>query len=501
MSQEPQFKLEQGEVLTPDALLEYSIFTGVSKGFLTKNMGAVVRRHFKKGEIICREGDYNYTAFYILKGQVDVFLSAQMSHIKTRKSGIGWFKRMVTFAENRQDDPREGQASQRYIPVDASLDLSYDNPVGQLGEGELFGEMSCLNFYPRSATVRAAEDCVMLEMIRNVLDTLLKRNKEFKARLDDNYRQRSLHNHLLSIPTFRELPQDFLNHLQETVELVPFSSGEVICRQGDPSDALYLVRIGHVKVSQSYPGGEIVVAYLSRGQFFGEIGLLGEGVRTATCSAADSVEVVRISREDFDLMVERFPGILTQLQEVARQREEANQQLRQQQQTVPLNDFLNQGLMEAQSLLVLDLDKCTRCDDCVKACAAAHDGVTRLIREGLRFDHYLVATSCRQCRDPLCMIGCPVGSITRKDSLEILIEDWCIGCGLCVKQCPYGNINMHELELPDRESKTVAKVKSKKATVCDLCHEHSEPACVYACPHDAARRVTPETFFGVDLID
>ena len=42
--------------------------------------------------------------------------------------------------------------------------------------------------------------------------------------------------------------------------------------------------------------------------------------------------------------------------------------------------------MEAQSLLVLDLEKCTRCDACVRACADAHDGVTRLIREGLRFE-------------------------------------------------------------------------------------------------------------------
>ncbi len=99
--------------------------------------------------------------------------------------------------------------------------------------------------------------------------------------------------------------------------------------------------------------------------------------------------------------------------------------------------------MEAQSLLVLDLEKCTRCDQCVRACADAHDGVTRLIREGLRFDKYLVATSCRQCRDPLCMVGCPVGSIRRRNSLEVIIEDWCVGCGLCVRNCPYGNINLH----------------------------------------------------------
>jgi len=36
----------------------------------------------------------------------------------------------------------------------------------------------------------------------------------------------------------------------------------------------------------------------------------------------------------------------------------------------------------------------------------------------------------------------------------------------------------------------------KKATGCDLCMEHAEPSCVYACPHDAAHRVEPLTFFA-----
>ena len=99
--------------------------------------------------------------------------------------------------------------------------------------------------------------------------------------------------------------------------------------------------------------------------------------------------------------------------------------------------------MNAQSLLVLDLEKCTRCDECTKACADTHEGVTRLIREGLRFDKFLVASSCRSCLDPYCMVGCPVGSIRRRDTREIIIEDWCIGCGKCAENCPYGNINMH----------------------------------------------------------
>jgi Fe-S-cluster-containing hydrogenase component 2 len=155
--------------------------------------------------------------------------------------------------------------------------------------------------------------------------------------------------------------------------------------------------------------------------------------------------------------------------------------------------------MQGQNLLLLDLDRCTRCDECVKACVATHDdGVTRLIRDGLRFDHYLVPTSCRACMDPLCMTRCPVGSIRRKDTLDIVIEDWCIGCGNCGIDCPYGNINVVNLSVGGGNSKAQAEMRPK-AVVCDLCVEYAEPNCVRACPHDAAIRVEPRTFFAREL--
>src|SRR5438128_7693021 len=277
--------------------------------------------------------------------------------------------------------------------------------------------------------------------------------------------------------------------------------GEVICSQGDPADAFYLVRVGFVKVSQHHPGGDIVLAYLARGSYFGEMALLTGTARTATCTALDHVEVVRIPGEDFQLMLHRFPEIRRKVEEVAAEHMEASRQRVTQVTDVPVDQFLNQGLMEAQSLLILDLDRCTRCDQCVRACADAHDGVSRLIREGLRFDRYLVATSCRQCRDPLCMVGCPVGSIRRRSSLEIVIEDWCIGCGLCAESCPYGNINMQPftIETDDHKDGHRRAAVTEKATTCDLSADFGEPACVYACPHNAAIRVNPIQFFGEKL--
>ena len=480
-----------------EELLQLPVFKGVSGTFLEMNRGAIVKRRFRAGEIICREGEFGSTAFYILEGKARVSLSAPMAHVKTQGGAKGFFKRLTSTLAARDADARDEEAGDRTIPIDASVDLNYGNPVAELGPGDLFGEMTCMNFYPRSATVIAETDVVAFEMLRNVLDILLK-NKTFRAQIDQNYRRRALENHLRGVPMFAELSAEFIERLKGSVELLRFAPGQVIARQGDAARSFYLVRIGFVKISETYPGGELVLAYLSRGDYFGEIGLLGGGVRTATCTALDHVEVVRISGDDFLEMVERFPGVRQGLEAVAAERRAANQQRMQTVRSVPIDQFLSQGLMEAQSLLILDLQNCTRCDACVNACADAHDGVTRLVRDGLRFDQYLVATSCRQCRDPLCMVGCPVGAIRRRNSLEVIIEDWCIGCGLCARNCPYGNINLHPFEMmaedPERPGRKKAVVK-QKATSCDLCTHLKEPSCVYACPHDAAHRVDPRKFF------
>ena len=166
-----------------------------------------------------------------------------------------------------------------------------------------------------------------------------------------------------------------------------------------------------------------------------------------------------------------------------------------------VEEYTNQGLYEARSVLVLDLDRCTRCDECTRGCVRRHGteshGVptARMIRDGTRFGQFLVATSCRSCETPHCMSGCPVDAIHRGKHLQIVIEDHCIGCGLCASNCPYGSISVQpNYNVPHGES------PRPKAVNCDLCDSHDEysspqPNCVASCPHDAAFR-----FAGPDLL-
>ncbi len=505
-------------------LYSHPLFQGVSELFLRWNEGSVVRRHFKDGEVICREGEFGSTAFVIESGQVEVSLRTPIKHLKARKGPgdkkswgpFGLIQHFRSTLVSRDKDPREEEnASPRFIPVDAPVALAYENPVARLTpEDVIFGEMTCMNNYPRSATVRAVGDVTVLEVLRNVL-YILQRNKKSRDLLEQAYRKRAIDSHLRNVPVFAALTEeaefkrlvDFLRHRARLVRLSP---GEVIFRQGDKADSMYLVRVGFVKVTLRQPGGEHVLNYVGPGGYVGEIGLLSHlpevgapaGRRTATCSALDHVDLVRIGAEHFRRIVEEFPRVREEFVRVAQRRIEDQERSRNQVEGVPLGEFLGQGLAHAQSLLVLDLEKCTRCDECTKACADAHDGVTRLVREGLRFDKYLVASSCRSCLDPYCMVGCPVGSIRRRGSREIIIEDWCIGCGKCAENCPYGNINMHPLPTgevapdPNEPGRSIPVVR-QKATLCDLCYglPDGKPSCVYACPHDAAHRMT-----GAELI-
>ena len=506
---------KDGEIVTADELVKYDLFKGLPYKFLQFNGAAVVRRMMQPGDLLCKEGEYGSTAFIILDGEFEIFLNTTRGAVRNQSAGglAGIFGGIKTVIEKVG-----GKA--RLADIGAAS-LGEDQRILRNKEDVILGEMTCMNRYPRSATVVATKPAEVLEIKRNVL-YMLQRNAVSREILDRVYRERSLRGQLSSLPIFDSLDEDSKNKAAEFLsgkaDLVSVDPGQTIFRQGDTADNYYINKLGFVKVTQAYGRDERVLNYLGPGNGFGEIGLLGAigetlkeslgdirpGVRTATCSALDHVELIRIRGEHFRELLIQFPELTETLAAKAEVLLESDEEARSRLQAVEADEFLDQGLYLAQSLLVLDLERCTRCDECTKACADTHDGVTRLVRDGLRFDKFLVASSCRSCMDPYCLVGCPVDAIHRNgDSLEIEIEDYCIGCGLCAENCPYGNINMHgfpKQEVNDKgKLKTVYQdvggkklpVVQQRATTCDLCRSiDGKPSCVYACPHEAAFRMT-----------
>ena len=282
-------------------------------------------------------------------------------------------------------------------------------------------------------------------------------------------------------------------------------------------------------------GPRRTLAYLGRGEIIGEMGVFTDppSPRSATCIAYDHpdsgfqqripdgrmgavpsrVELVKIKRAEFEQMRKTSPTIDEKIRDLItirqlHQQETQDLRIGESGGIAPQNrEFERLGLIQGQKLMLIDLDRCTRCNACVEACVASHDdGRTRLYLDGPRYDKFLVPLTCRQCLDPVCMIGCPVGSINRGDNGEIIIRDWCIGCRMCAEQCPYGSIQMNELKTPidlSMEQQAILgpdaalKAVGEQAVVCDLCSSlpSQDPSCCYACPHDAAFRINAQEFF------
>ena len=457
---------ESTEVLDSPAeiadLRKLDIFADIPESVLQMYPGTVARRKYKPGEVICTEGEGGTTAFYVVEGEVLVSIRSTEHSGKAKRRG-GLLAAVGRVFGQRTLSSFSSHTADTLVPIDASVDLRYGRLAATLGKGEMFGEMSCLSRAPRSATIIAKTDCVLLEILRNMYERL-QNGKTFKARAEQNYRNRALAGHLHNVSIFEYLPDEAIERLKNSCELLTVEPGKAIITEGEDADSMYIIRLGQVRVSKKLAGGELTLAYLGKGDCFGEIGLLGNSKRGTTCSAyshpttvmgtdrgtykakPSRVELVKIKKSEFDWVTKEYPAVKEKLEAMASGRAAATESaVKQGAFSKAPKQVEDLGLLQGQGLLLIDLERCTRCDQCVQACVESHDdGVTRLVREGPRYDKYLVPSRCRMCMDPVCMIGCPVGSIRRTKDLNMLIEDWCIGCGVCANQCPYNSIQMHD---------------------------------------------------------
>ncbi len=513
-------KLRLREELTPvpiERMKALAIFAGIPDSTLKKIQQNVFAATYEKGETILREGDYSDTAYYIASGVVQVHLKrfeepsgALPAHpskqqpaknAKKKPAGPAGTASLPDKAKELLARRSAERALGRGEPTSGTLvltDIPAELLMGQrvvLESGELFGEISALSRYPVSATVVAERRTECLLIRTPALRLLERGSKSFKKFLDTRYRERSLKNHLKGVSLFADCDPDFIDGLMSKVELVSYEPGQVIVEEGASGDAFFLVRGGYVKVGLHVGGSDVAVTYLRKGDYAGEVALLLSEPWPFTLSALEHVELVKLTRDDFKELLRASPAVERALWEEAVSRLKARgRAARDPISAEYLQMAMETGLIHGESVLLIDLDTCTRCDDCVRACADTHEGTPRFIREGLKYRNWLVPTSCYECTDPVCMIGCPTGAITRPvGTAEVVIDPLtCIGCGNCVRRCPWDNI----VEVPFAHP--VLKKDIKLATKCDQCiGRHEGPACVQMCPHGSAVRISFKDFAAV----
>ncbi|HET9234002.1 MAG TPA: cyclic nucleotide-binding domain-containing protein [Candidatus Eisenbacteria bacterium] len=493
-------------LLTPAQLKQIDIFAEFDEALLAKLSPDVSLAVWKAGSVLFEEGSYIDLAFYVLEGEVELYLQVQ-EFLSAREvtffeppSRDGSGTRVASAAE-RSVLRTQVERAEREPGITFLSNLDLDLPVGEralLGKGELFGEIGAMSGWPQSATARTVTDCRLIQIRVPALRLLKRRSRALKARLDDRYRARTLGAQIKAAPIFRELSEFSIRALARSSDLESFEPDEVIVSEGEPAEHLYMVRSGFIKLAQNTGRGSLVVTYLSKGMLFGEPEMLlpEQGMWTATASSMQHSEVVRFPRKLLNEVLALEPSLETSLWNGALNRlEKIGQARRDLDQPELLQTAMETGLLQGTSVLVIDLDRCTRCDDCVKGCRDTHEGIPRFIREGDKYRNLLITKSCYHCRDPLCLVGCPTGAIRRAEvgAVVEIKESICIGCSACATNCPYDVIVMRDTGELWPENAIPENYRGKPrllASKCDLCHASPKgPACVYNCPNHCAYRV------------
>jgi Fe-S-cluster-containing dehydrogenase component/CRP-like cAMP-binding protein len=498
---------------------------------------------FRKGEIIVRQGDYGTSAFLILNGASRVVLKPDLAPSLLGRQAPGKKGIFRTLAQlwNGSRAPeifsraqlrqaaglgaRQTKNEVRVFLQDLPRVLD-EHRTEQMTAGDLFGEIAALSRMPRTATIFAdSDDAELLEIRWQGLRDLMKYDDALRAHINKIYRERALASYLRATPIFQHLTKEQLERVAAQVEFATFGdydwSGEykrlaqsggvrpekepVIVQQGDYPNGIVLLRAGFARVSQKFGGGERTLNYIGAGQIFGlneiahnwrnkntpvnfQFSLRAIGyahLLIVPTHVMEQIVLPSLPEDELPAPIEIAKNDFDSAPPEAAERAKVGAEVLE---FLTKNRFFN-----GTASMIIDLDRCTRCDDCVRACASTHNNNPRFLRHGPTAGSLMVANACMHCADPVCMIGCPTGAIHRESfaGQVVINPDTCIGCKACFNNCPYDAIRMVEVRdtngefLVDQEMKPIAK-----ATKCDLCVEsHGGPACERACPHGALSRL------------
>ena len=406
------------------------------------------------------------------------------------------------------------------------IDASDSSKTVPIPTGTIFGEVGLISGRRRGATIRAGSDAILVEMSRNAALKLMASVPGAKRAIT----RISLERQLLQMFGSGLTPADLTEAL-DTAEVMAIPAGKAVITEGETGDDIYVIRNGSMIVEKQIGGKPVFLRYLPAGTYVGEMAVISGEPRNATVKAAIKSEVVRVSGEAFRKVLLAKPALMQKARAEMASRQDLNSFIESRKSSfssaVELYSetakfLVDKGIGEATDVLLIDEQLCIGCDNCEKACADSHDGLSRLDREaGATFAHIHVPTSCRHCEHPHCMSDCPPNAIHRGPDGEVFIDDTCIGCGNCQRYCPYGVIRMESAPPkkpglmswlffglgpgPGEPTKKWSKKHqpagvevAKKAIKCDMCSGISGgPACVRACPTGAALRVSPEAFLSV----
>ncbi|XP_072714191.1 cGMP-dependent protein kinase 1-like [Ciconia boyciana] len=179
-----------------------------------------------------------------------------------------------------------------YIVAEGRLSVSQrGRRLRTLGPGDVFGELAILYHCKRTATVRALGPVRLWAIDR----------QRYRAIATSYAKQRraEILGSLRTVPWLRGLSDSRLSKLLDAMEECTFAPGHVIIHEGDEGENFYIILKGEVRVSRRVDGQEKRLRVLGAGEHFGELSLLQNTPRTASCQAQGHVTCITVAKEDF----------------------------------------------------------------------------------------------------------------------------------------------------------------------------------------------------------
>ena len=239
--------------------------------------------------------------------------------------------------------------------------------------------------------------------------------------------------------------------LTEGAEFRRVEAGDGIVAEGDPASDFYLIRLGTVRVFTTIGGREQVLRLLSAGDHFGEGALLADrpGMRSASVAALDPVELVRVPGAVFRKLCETFPVLRD-----GRSRQHRDLPWRvctTRPDTRRAERIRSTGAVSGAAVARSRPDELHP----LRRMHAGRVPTRTTATPGCSAKGFASATSSSPPRAGRATSRTAwkaarwMRSTAAVQHLEVVIENHCIGCGLCERNCPYGSIHMVAREQPN----------------------------------------------------
>ncbi|KAG0335656.1 phosphatidylcholine and lysophosphatidylcholine phospholipase [Podila horticola] len=267
--------------------------------------------YYPAGAALVQEGERNAGLFFVIDGVLDVSISPKQdtkpgSVNDSPKNVLGHHLSSLDLKGSLGPGSSKPNSSGNSKSSASSIQKKKPHPLFSIKAGGLAGYLSALSGYPSFVTISARTNAYVGYLSKAALDRVMERNPTVLL---------TLAKRLIT------LVSPIVLHLDYAMEWMQVSASQVLHRQGDDSDSIYIVLNGRLRtILESEPGKIEILGEFSQGESVGELEVLMGTPFPSTLHAIRDTEVARMPKTLFNTLALRHPEITIRISRLIAQR-------------------------------------------------------------------------------------------------------------------------------------------------------------------------------------